>query len=94
MACGTIWGCATNKNYCYINVVCIQIVPHWDTNWECGIIQGNMVFDNINYEEWTSIYMCVCIYFSYIMDIGIFLITHIPKFVLPGQETGNYFGVA
>ena len=50
-----------------------------------------MVFDNMNYEEWTSIYMCVCIY---VMDIGIFLITHIPKFVLPGQETGNYFGVA
>ena len=28
-ACGTIWGCSTNKNYYYINVVCIQRVSHW-----------------------------------------------------------------
>ena len=43
MACSTIRGCATNKNYYYINVVCIQIVPHWGTNQECSINQGNKV---------------------------------------------------
>ena len=43
VACGTIQGCATNKNYCYINVVCIQIVPHRGTNQECDINQGNTV---------------------------------------------------
>ena len=41
MACGTIRGCTTNKNYYYINVVCIQIVPHWGTNQGCGINRGN-----------------------------------------------------
>ena len=40
----TIQGCATNKNYYYIDVVFIQIVvPHWGTNQECGINQGNTV---------------------------------------------------
>ena len=45
MACGTIWGCAANKSYYYVNVVSIQIVPHWgtNTNWECGINWGNTV---------------------------------------------------
>ena len=43
MACGTIRECATNKNYYYINVVCIQIVPYWGTNRECGIIWRNTV---------------------------------------------------
>ena len=33
----TIQGCANNKNYYYINVVCIQIVPHWVTNEEHGV---------------------------------------------------------
>ena len=28
VACGTIRRCATNKNYYYINVVCIQLVTH------------------------------------------------------------------
>ena len=38
VACGTIQGYTTNKNYYYVyNVVCIQIVLHWDTNRECGI---------------------------------------------------------
>ena len=46
VACGTIWGWATNKNYYYINVVCIQIVPHWGTNWGCGINQGTKVLTN------------------------------------------------
>ena len=44
IVCGTIWGCATNKNYYYINVVCIQIVPHWGTNRECSINWGNTVY--------------------------------------------------
>ena len=50
MACSTIWGCTTNENYYYINVVCIQIVPHWGTNQECGIdwentiVEDNLVF--------------------------------------------------
>ena len=44
VACGTIWGCATNKNYCYINVVCIQTVTHWGTNQECSINQGNTIY--------------------------------------------------
>ena len=26
MACGTIRGCTINKDYCYIDVVCIQII--------------------------------------------------------------------
>ena len=43
MACSTIQGCAINKNYYYINVVCIPIVPHWGTNQGCGINQGNTV---------------------------------------------------
>ena len=43
MACSPIQGCATNKNYYCINVVCIQIAPHWGTNQECRINQGNMV---------------------------------------------------
>ena len=38
-----IQGCATNKNYCYNNVVCIQMVLHWGTNQECSINQGNIV---------------------------------------------------
>ena len=42
--CSTIWGCATNKNYYYTNIVCIQLVLHWGANWECGINQGNMVY--------------------------------------------------
>ena len=37
VACGALRGCATNENYYYINVVCIQIVPHWGTNQGCGI---------------------------------------------------------
>ena len=43
MACDTIQGCTTYKNYYYINVVCIQIVLHWDTNRGCGINRGNTV---------------------------------------------------
>ena len=43
MACSTIQGCAINKNYYYINVACIQIVPRWGTNRECSINQGNTV---------------------------------------------------
>ena len=43
MVCGTIWGCTINKNYYYIDVVSIQIVPHWGTNRECGTNQGNKV---------------------------------------------------
>ena len=43
MTCGTIQGCTTNKNYYYINVVCIEIVPHWGTNQDCDFNQGNMV---------------------------------------------------
>ena len=45
VACGTIQGCATNKNYYCINVVSIQIVPQWDSNWECSINRGNTVID-------------------------------------------------
>ena len=44
VACSTIRGYATNKNYYYINAVCIQIVPYWGTNQGCGINQGNMVY--------------------------------------------------
>ena len=44
MICDTIQECATNKNYYYINVICIQIVSHWGTNQECGINRGNTVF--------------------------------------------------
>ena len=29
MACSTIQDCATNKYHYYINIVCIQTVPHW-----------------------------------------------------------------
>ena len=29
--------------YYYIDVVSIQIVPHWGTNRECGTNQGNKV---------------------------------------------------
>ena len=43
MACGTIRGHTTNKNYYYINAAYIQVVPHWDTNQECGINKGNKV---------------------------------------------------
>ena len=43
MVCSTIQGCTTNINYYYINVVCILIVPHWGTNQECDINQGNTV---------------------------------------------------
>ena len=43
VVCSTIQGWATNKSYYYINVACIQIVPHWGTNRECGINRGNMV---------------------------------------------------
>ena len=43
VACGTIRGCATNKNYYYINVACIQLIPHWGTNRGCGINWGNTV---------------------------------------------------
>ena len=43
MVCGTIQGCAANKIYYYINVVCIQKVLHWGSNQECGINQGNTV---------------------------------------------------
>ena len=32
-----------NTTTSYIKVVCIQIVPHWGSNQECGINQGNMV---------------------------------------------------
>ena len=41
--CGIIRGCATNRNYYYINVVCIQTVPYWGTNRGCGINRGNTV---------------------------------------------------
>ena len=44
VVCSTIRWCATNKNYYYINVVCIQIVPHWATNQECSINWGIMAF--------------------------------------------------
>ena len=43
VACGTIWGCVTNKNYYHFNVVCILIVPHWGTNQGCSINRGNTV---------------------------------------------------
>ena len=36
MACGTIRGWAANKNYYYIDFVCIQTSPHCGTNQECG----------------------------------------------------------
>ena len=50
VACGTIQGYTTNKNYYYVyNVVCIQIVLHWDTNRECGINRGNMVCVDTTY---------------------------------------------
>ena len=45
MAYSTIQGCTINKNYYYINVVCIQIVLHWGTNQECSINQGNVVIE-------------------------------------------------
>ena len=44
VACGTILGYVTNKNYYYINVVCIQIVLHWGTNRECDINRGNAIY--------------------------------------------------
>ena len=37
IARGAIRGYIANKNYYYINVVCIQIVLYWGTNQECGI---------------------------------------------------------
>ena len=43
MACCTIQGYVTDKNYYYISVVFIQIVPHWGTNRGYGINQGNTV---------------------------------------------------
>ena len=46
VTCGTIWGYTTNRIYYYINVVCIQIVLHWGTTWECSIHRGNMVCIN------------------------------------------------
>ena len=42
-ACGTIRGCATNKNYYYINVVCLQIVLPWGSNQGYGINCGKTV---------------------------------------------------
>ena len=45
MACSIIQGCATNKNYYYINFGCIQIVLYWGTNQEYGINQGNTVIE-------------------------------------------------
>ena len=45
VACSIIQGCATNKNYYYINVICIQIVPHWGTNQEYGTNRGNTVIE-------------------------------------------------
>ena len=47
MACSIIRECATNKNYYYINVVCVQIVLHWGTNQGCGINQGNTISGNV-----------------------------------------------
>ena len=44
VARGTIRKCTINKNYYYINVVCIQIVPHCGTNQGCSINQGNMAY--------------------------------------------------
>ena len=48
VACSTIRGCATNKNYHYINVACIQIVPHWGTNQECSINWENTVYQLVS----------------------------------------------
>ena len=41
----------------YINVVFIQILPHWGTNQERGINRGNMVCGDMKY-----IYLHVCMH--------------------------------
>ena len=52
MAYGSIRGCATNKNYYYINVIYFQILPHWGTNQGCGINQENTVWLKSKFKEY------------------------------------------
>ena len=55
VVCRTIRGCASNKNYYFIIVVCIQIVLHWGINRECGINQVNTVYSISTFILWSII---------------------------------------